>query len=61
MEGFPANEYFVLSKAPRFAKTRRHTYNGQAYTLRHNDDHYLFLIVPKLIQMNPEREPNERK
>lgn len=50
-----------LNKDPRFAKTLTHTYNGQPYTLKPNDDRYLFPIAPKLMQMNPELEPNERK
>ncbi|MBC9934968.1 RagB/SusD family nutrient uptake outer membrane protein [Chitinophaga qingshengii] len=50
-----------LNKEPRFAKTLTHTYNGQTYTLKPNDYHYVYPVVPKLIQMNPELEPNERK
>lgn len=50
-----------LNKDPRFAKTVTHTYNGQTYTLKPNDYHYVFPVAPKLMQLNPELEPNERK
>ncbi|MBC9909205.1 RagB/SusD family nutrient uptake outer membrane protein [Chitinophaga varians] len=50
-----------LNKDPRFAKTITHTYSGQTFTLKPNDYHYVFPIAPKLMQMNPELEPNERR
>lgn len=50
-----------LNKDPRFAKTVTHTYNGQTFTLKPNDYRYVFPIAPKLMQLNPELEPNERK
>lgn len=50
-----------LNKEPRFAKTLTHNYNGQTFLIKPNDYHYAFPIAPKLMQLNPELEPNERK
>ena len=47
-----------LKDEPLFQRTYTRTFSGITYTLAPNSNHYVFPIAAKLIQLNPELEPN---
>lgn len=60
-KGFRLFDLKRLNKEPDLAKTLTHTYNGKKYEIMPNDYRYVYPIAPRLISLNPEIKPNQRK